>query len=383
MAIDKNGKPLPKGITLRPDGRYQGRFTYGGERYTLYGFNLKELQKQMQDMQYELEHGIYAKKEKISVNAWFETWIEEYKANSVKFGTLKSYQECFRNYIAPALGKRQLSDMRPEHIQKLFNDMIRKGYSRSTIGLTSVVLKGMFNQAVKNKIIRENPAALTTLPRERQKEEPRVMSREEQTLFLQYAKTSRYYDLYKLALFTGMRAGELRALQWSDVDFKKSVIHVNGTLKYEKGNGYFRDSPKTATSQRDIPMLEGVSSLLKNRRKCQLEQRLLLGERWEEAEGLEGLVFANEFGQPVSHDSLNVDIRKIVKRIKEEKSDFKHLTPHSLRHTFATRCIESGMEPNVLQKILGHSSLAMTMDLYAHVLPDTKADQLEKIANLF
>lgn len=116
MALDKNGKELPKGITLRSDGRYMGRFTFKGETFTVYDRNLKALKKKLTDRQYEVEHGIFAKEENITVEGWFNVWMKEYKENSVKIGTIISYKACFKNYICPMLGKKKLADVRPEHI---------------------------------------------------------------------------------------------------------------------------------------------------------------------------------------------------------------------------------------------------------------------------
>ena len=213
MAKDLNGKPLPTGITQRPDGRYMGRFTFSGERYTLYNNDLKKLKKEMADLQYEVEHGLYAKETKVTVNSWFKTWMEEYKQNSVKYGTYTNYERVYALYIKDKLGKRKLSDIRPEHVQSIYNRLAKDGYSHKTISLTAIVLGGMFKQAYKNQMIQRNPVELASIPRNTAKKKPfRVMTAEEQKLFLQYAADSPYYHLYVVALGTGMRAGELRAL---------------------------------------------------------------------------------------------------------------------------------------------------------------------------
>ena len=383
MAADKNGKELPKGIMLRGDGRYIGRFVYQGEKYTLYDRELKVLKKKMADLKYEVEHGIYAKEENVILASWFNIWITEYKMNSVKFGTIGSYTDCFNQWIKPTLGNKKLKEIRGEHIQKLYNDMVKAEYARTTIELVSVVLNSIYKQAIKNGMVQRNPVSLATLPRNTKKKEQRVLSTEEQKIFMKYAEVNPYFNVFKIALFTGMRSGELRALEWKDIDFKEGTISVSGTLKFIKGKGYFKDAPKTKTSERDIPMLEGVIQLLKKIKIYQAEQRLKLGDKWKPQKGLEHLVFTAEFGEPVSHSALNVEVKKIVARINQSDIDFTHMTPHALRHTFATRGIEKGIPPKVMQEILGHSSLSMTMDLYAHVLPDTKANEIKKIASLF
>ncbi|MGF7145353.1 integrase [Anaerotaenia torta] len=382
MAYDNNGKELPKGIRQKVDGRYEGRFRYAGQDYYVVGKSSSECKKMLNDLRYEVEHGIYAKQQNITVNDWFQTWLDQYKRPSVKKGTITVYQEHFNCYIKNEFGKRKLKDIRPEHIQKLYNDMQRKGYSNNTIELTSVVLSGMYKQAIKNKVIKENPVPLTTLPRNVIHKEHRVMTVEEQAIFLEYVKKSYLADICELALSTGMRSGELRGLRWQDIDLKNKIIHVNNSLNFNN-NEYYLDTPKTITSKRDIPMLDNVYNLLKNRKKKQAEQRMNLGELWMSKEGLEDLVFTSELGYPMNRDRFRLDLNAVIYSINSDGIVFEHITPHTFRHTFATRCIENGMQPQVLKAILGHSKLAMTMDLYSHVLPNIKANEMQKIAGLF
>lgn len=382
MALDKDGKKLPPGITIRPDGRYMGRFRFDGERYTVYDLELKEVKRKLADLKYEVEHGLFAKQENITVSGWFDIWIKEYKEPTVKRGTVGVYRDNFNSYLKDPIGKKKLKDIRPEHIQKIYNDLNKKGYSRNTIELVSVVLSGMYKQALKNKIIRENPVPLATLPKAEEHKEPRVMTVNEQKQFLEYAKDSYIHDMFELALSTGMRSGELRGLEWKNVDLKNKVIHVYRTLVYVN-NDYHLDTPKTASSRRDIPMLDNVVTLLKQRKKKQAEERLLMGDKWRSKEGLENLVFTTETGYPINRDMLKQEVNRVIDNIHKDKVKFEHITPHTFRHTFATRCIENGMPPQVLKTLLGHSKLSMTMDLYSHVLPNTKAAEIQRIANLF
>lgn len=382
MAIDKDGKKLPQGIVLRSDGLYMGRFSFNGDRYSVYDIDLKELKKKLANQKYEVEHGLFAKQDNITVSSWFDTWIKEYKEPTVKRGTVGVYKDNFNSYLRDTIGKKKLKDIRPEHIQKIYNDLNKKEYSRNTIELVSVVLSGMYKQAFKNKIIRENPVPLATLPKGEEQEEPRVMEVKEQKLFMEYSKDSYLNDMFVLALASGMRSGELRGLEWKNIDFKNRVIHITNTLVYVHKE-YFLDKPKTSTSRRDIPMLDNVFTLLKQRKVKQSEDRLKLGDKWKSKEGMENLVFTTESGYPINRDMLKQEMNRVITNIQTKHVEFEHITPHTFRHTFATRCIENGMPPQVLKTILGHSKLSMTMDLYGHVLPDTKAAEIQRIANLF
>lgn len=199
------------------------------------------------------------------------------------------------------------------------------------------------------------------------------MTKEQQALFMEYAKDSYLYNFFAVMLRTGMRNGEMRGLKYTDIDKKKNVIHVQRTLKYIEGQGYMEDTPKTRTSTRDIPLTAAILQLLEDQRKF-----------WGfKVERIDRYLFCNENGDLLSRERVQREIERIINQIRAAGYDFPRITPHVFRHTFATRAIEAGMQPQVLKTILGHSSLAMTMDLYSHVLPDTKAEEMEKIANVF
>ncbi len=217
---------------------------------------------------------------------------------------------------------------------------------------------------------------LAILPKAGDKKQSRVLTQEEQTLFLKYAKAknSYLYNFFALALRTGMRNGELRGLKYSDIDKKKMVIHVVRTLKYEEGRGLYEDTPKTASSTRDIPLTEDMLQIIENQKKF-----------W----GISKIINKNEYvfhqgdKRPISRDCVQSEIDRVIALIREDGINFERFICHGFRHTFATRAIESGMQPQTLKTILGHSTLSMTMDLYSHVLPSTKAEEMEAISGAF
>ena len=388
MAVDKRGRKLPKGIRQRYND-FEGRFMYQGERYLVHGKTVTETQKAMTELRYKLEHGLYVVKEKITLDKWFETWIDEYKRKQVKIGTCIRYQEVYGDIIQKRMGMKYINEIRGEHIQKLYNELSDQGYSNATIKLGRAILSGCLKQAVKNKLIERNPVEIADLPRQTEKKERQAMTREQQALFMEYAKESYLHNYFEVMLRTGMRSGELRGLIYArDIDKKNKR-----TLKYGNVQGYkipqnmivkkeyqekvgatfFTDAPKTASSRRDIPMTAEIE-------RCLDAQRSYWGFK---VDSLDRFLFCTETGDPLSKERVQSEINRIIKRIREDGHDFPRITSHVFRHTFATRAIEAGMQPQVLKTILGHSSLAMTMDLYSHVLPDTKAQEMEKIANIF
>lgn len=375
---------LPNGVTLRKDGLYVGRFQYQGIRYNVTDQDMKKCADKLEKMKYEIKNGIYCKESIVTVNSWFRTWIEEYKVPTSKKNTIKAYETMYEQHIKKSLGSRKIKAVRPEMIQRLYNSLNKQGFAAKTIDLVSTVLHGMFQQAYKNEMIQKNPVSLATLPKMKKARKPGVMDLEEQKLFMEYVKDDEIADICELFLSTGLRSGELRGLDWeTDIDFKNKLIHVTGTLNYDKETGWRKDEPKTETSCRDIPMLDNVERLLKRVKRQQLQTRMYMGDKWQPIKGLENLVFLQPTGTPLYKGYLRMHLDKIQKQIVKDGHKFERITPHTFRHTFATRCIENGVPPQVLKGILGHSKLSMTMDLYAHVLPDPMADEIQKIANLF
>lgn len=388
---------LPKGISKRADGRYQGRFTFQGERFTLYDRDIKALQKKMADAKYEMEHGIYMNAQHLTLNSFFETWLSEIKENTVKANTISVYMEIYKIHIAPSLGKLQVSSINKLMVQRLLNNMSKNGLSPNTLAKTKAILYSIFKEAMENRMISYNPCENITIRRD--KTERRVLSYSEQQLFLETIRGSRYEMLCILGLSTGLRIGELSGLRWSDINFEEKTLTVERTYVYlhDVKNHQMKDefhSPKTKNSCRTIRLLDSTVQLLMQHRLTQEKEKKAMKDAWCPVEDGEDLVFTTKNGGPVRGlnvaETLNNYVNKINKqeelRAKKEHREpvlFERITPHTLRHTFATRAFESGIPPKVVQQILGHSSLEMTMDLYTHVTEDVQSKEIQKLAVFF
>jgi integrase len=249
------------------------------------------------------------------------------------------------------------------------------------------VLVDILNRAVDADLLNKNIAKQinTVVTKDSEPEEPRVLTQEETDLFLEAASHYRNFNEFSLALETGMRIGEILGLKWSDIDFEHQTIYVNRTLVYAKCDdkadpqyGKWRfdfHDPKTEKGRRKIPMTLKAYQILKKQSfwKSGIESK---GRR--APEGYEDLVFVTTKNTPISPRDTTVVMRNISNRIALKHPDFKPLTPHTLRHTFATRCIECGMNPKTLQIILGHSTINITMNLYCHVTEDTLISEMSK-----
>ncbi|MCD8363022.1 MAG: site-specific integrase [Lachnospiraceae bacterium] len=372
---------LPKGITLRADGRYMWRFVYEGEAYCGYCKTISEAKKELRDRRYEVEHGINSKQRAVTLNAWFEEWLDTYKIAVCKESTIRTYRYTYEWHIKPMLGGKQLRKIRPDMIQKLLNKEAGE-FSEATAKRVKALLHNCLQQAVRVELISRNPMDSTNPPRYRKTEKRGALSEKDERAFLEEARTSQYYPLYRMASLTGMRSGEILGLQWDNVDFQKGEIHVTHTLKNDTGRGQYLDTPKSESSRRIIPMEKGgaLYNLLRKQRQDQRLQRIQAGQYWQPREGLENMVFTTRYGTPFFAVSVWTDQKRIIERLREQGVEIGNFSFHGLRHCFATRCIENGMDLKTLQAILGHSTLSTTADLYVDVMEETKREEMKKIA---
>lgn len=370
-----------RGVTYR-EGKnlYEGRFQYSGTTYSVYGKTAKEAADKLEELKHEVKHGLYCKPQSITVSGWFDTWIENKLAQGeIKRSTAQRYKSANKSFVLPKIGNRKLCDIQAPALRKLIADIKADGKDGSA-QITYIMLNGLFQAAAYDNIIQSNPMQNVKPPKKKQTapEDKRVLSREEQQLFLKYAAKSSYYDFYKVLLMTGCRINELTALEWKNVDFKKQEINITGTLVYIRGEGRFKDTPKSETSRRVVPMLPEVQAILQQQRKEQLENRMALGKDYKQENGLTDVCFQYPTGGAYWSEAIRHDLEKVNADIREDHPEFKPIHPHVLRHTFATRWIENGGSMKTLQTILGHSNYGITADIYSHVLPDTKQEEMRK-----
>ncbi len=375
MGKSLNGKELGKGIFQRKDGFYVARFTNRfGKRQTIYGKTQSEISKKLREEQYHDEKHINITRKDMTLDEWYDVWLSTCKKNC-RNSTKESYATHYKR-IKDDLGWRKLSKLNlinmQEAINKLNSDNERMNSKK--------ILVDMLNKALDSDLIVKNVAKqINTIITKEEKKEKRVLTREETETFLSTAEGLFYYNLFELALETGMRIGELCALQWSDVDLKGKSINVQHTLCYFSKDGKYTfemHDTKTNNGRRVIPLTTRAIFALK-RQMVQKQEIILSGKK--AMEGYENLVFVTKNNQPTQLFLVKESLGVIIKNIQKDNTNFKHFTPHTLRHTFATRAIENGIQPKTLQRILGHGTLKMTMDLYCHVTEDTLFSEMEKM----
>lgn len=361
---------LASGIRRRPNGTLEKRITIDGKRYSIYGATAKEIDGKEQEIRERIKAGGYTKNGDITLDKYFAEWLEA-KRIDTKGNTLKTYTSNYKKHIGPRIGNRKIKDIERREVQELQRE-ISKELAPATTNLALKTLRAILSDAVKDDIITKNPAGgIKALKTETKATETyhRALTEQEQADFMQEIKQDYYYSFVALMITTGLRIGEVSALTWQDIDYKAGVIHINKTMSFNEAGGRIVGTPKTEASNRDIPLNDTIRRVIADYRKTYGDILPFTTSR----------VFSTPRGRAVENITIIRAINNALKRLESKGVHIDRFTPHAFRDTFATRYIEQGGTPQTLKTILGHNSLAITMDLYAHVLPNTKAEEMAKI----
>lgn len=379
MAKDLKGRELGKGLSQRKDKRYSARYvTKSGKRIEKYFKTLQEARNWLADARYEDSHGATGVTSTSSVDDWFQYWYDNLIVD-LSPNTRRNYLERYERNIKPYIGKMCMSDVKPMHTKMILNRML-DDYAGSTIRQTYIAMGTMFRAAVINDVISKHPMEGVRYTKPvKPASDHRVLTVEEEQKFLKAAESSHNYYQYALILETGLRTGEMIGLTWDAIDFEEHTLTVNKTLEFRHNQHLWRAGPpKTQTSYRTLPLTNRAYEILlevKERRKSQkmsedLNQVLTFTDRrtgQSSSMKLSDLVFINyRTGMPAKNSSYDTHLYKLC-----EVAGIPPFCMHTLRHTYATRAIESGVQPKVLQQLLGHASIKTTMDTYVHVTTDS------------
>jgi integrase len=335
----------------------------------------RDAQRALRDALTAIDSGTYADPTKMTLTAWLEQWLVEAKG-TVGRKTWERYSEITKVHLMPALGTISLAKLAPVHVQAYYADALASGRKSGNGGLSAQtvvhharVLSTALRRAKALRLISNNPVEDTSQPRV-ERREIEVLEPTEAAALLAAARRNRMFPIIFLALATGLRRGEILGLRWSDVDMSRHVLTVAQSLEQTSAGGLVLKAPKTKRSRRTIALSPALVEELTSHRANQAAERLALGMGRDPG----GLVFTNIDGGPLRPDGITWRFAKLVKLAKVKRISF-----HSLRHTHATDLLRAGVHPKIASERLGHSSVAVTMDIYSHALPGLQEDAAQRI----
>ena len=383
---------LPRGIRENK-GTYEARAMVNGVRINLYGSDLGKLMEEFESAKKQAKNSFDYKRIEMTLNEWFEEWFSSVKAHKVKETSISPMKNNFKRTFGFYIGGMRLKDIKPMDVQRALNAMEETKVPNSAMREALGRLRECTEFAVGNQLIEVNPCLIVEVPWTYKKAKEEIaLTQEEQDALLNEVEDSWYREMFYFMCLTGVRVGELGGLKWCDIDMDKQVIFIRRSLSCNYCNGVKKEvlvTPKTVNSTRQIPFIGEMEEILKSQREKQLLLKKELGSRWRGKEEFEDLVFTTGMGSPCSRYIVEKEIKKIILRIREKEAVaavqenrapkvIRDFHPHTLRHTFATRCFENKMEPKVVQALLGHSSISITLNIYTHVLDNKMEEEIKK-----
>lgn len=311
----------------------------------------------------------------MKLNELFHEWLYDNHHDVIKPKSFMRYEQTYRINVAPYYGEIDIETITPRDIQQWINEMkhrtsetTKKALSPASINIAILVLKMCFNYSVDFEILEKSPMTrIKNVPIDRHNKVLRVFTREEQIKFEKYVENKQddEFFVYILTLYTGLRLGEVMAITWKDINLKSGIMSVNKSIALVKtDNGeykYVTSMPKTKNSIREIPLpmfLREKMKIMKKEKKSQY-------------------VIVKNNGERLTDKIVVWRFTQMIKKLK-----LRHLSFHSLRHTFATRALEMNMDIKTLSEILGHADIGTTLNIYTHSLINHKRQQMRKMKRI-
>lgn len=363
-------KPNREGsVFQRADGRWVAQFSLNdGKKRQLTRQTEKEAWSALRKALNEVEQGTIVTGPEQTLSEFLNHWLEEIHKPTLRLSSYIKYRKLIDTYIIPELGHLKLQKLSPQLVQAFYRRKEKQGLASKTVNSIHGVLHKALDTAVRWNMLARNVCDVVSPPRIVKREiQPLTMEQAQQLLTV--ARGDRLEMVLLLALVTGIRRGELLGLKWADIDFTQGALQIRRTLDYMAHYGYIESEPKTKSGKRRIILPGFVVEALKQHRVQQLEQRLKVGEAWQESD----YVFTGLEGGPLNPRYLLILFGQLL-----ESAGLPHMRFHDLRHSAATLLLSMGVNPKIVQEILGHSNISMTMDVYSHVLPSMQREAMGK-----
>jgi integrase len=371
-------------ICHRKDGRWVSRIAVGycngkRRRKSIYGETRKEVQEKLTRALRTQQLGLPVESDRLTAGDWLTQWLEMQKPPATKPKTYAAYEYHVRMHLIPAFGNRPLVKLQPQEVREFMRAKAEAGLASKSIRHYRATLRAALNVAMQDGLIARNSAALAKPPR---LEKPllHVFSKEEALRFLDAARGDRLEAVFTVALSLGLREGEILGLRWQDVDLDAARLQVSYSLQRIKRPGEAKGkleliAPKTDKSRRVIALPQVAVSALHAHRARQEQERKACGSRWRDT----GMVFTTGIGTMLDQRNMLRAFYGIMDTRdphdpepdpKKKRKLFPRLRFHDLRHSAATLLLAQGVHARYIMELLGHSSISLTMNTYAHVLEE-------------
>jgi integrase len=360
-------------IWRKPDGRWCGA-TYaatnrgGRKRVYVYGKTRVEAREKLTALQRDLDRGVRVPEENWTLGAYLTHWLESVVRPHRAPKTYQGYELVVRRHIQPTLGKRRLRSLSVGDVRRLIQTLEHEGMGTRGVQQAHAVLRNALQSAMRDELVVRNVASLVQVKTPRY-EVGRGLSVEQARTLLEGSGSDRLHALYVLAVYLGLRRGELLGLRWADVNLDEEFLEVRHTLQRVNGELRFQP-PKTRHSRRTIPLPAPCLEALRTHRVAQKKERLATGLRWVD----EDMVFSTTVGTPIEPDNLSRSWYVVRRALGEPAPRF-----HDMRHTCVSLLLAEGAPPHVVQQIVGHSAIDVTMNIYAHASLEEKRTALGRL----
>jgi integrase len=342
---------------------YRGAYTVhtseGTKRRYVSGKSREEVRRKLTSAMADRDGGMIFDAGHLTVGEYITRWLEDSVRGTVRISTYEVHRHLIQPHINPALGRLRLKDLTPVHVRTFYREKLDSGLSSATVRKMHSILRKALQQAVLDGLIPRNICNAVKPPKVERKEIA-PLDREQTKALVEAASGDRLEALYVLAVHTGMREGELLGLKWEDVDLDHGVLRLRRALVREGSRTVLGDL-KTSKSRRSVRLTHAATDVLRRHLERQLEEMERIGSLYQPG----GLVFATESGTLINPSNLrNRSFKPLLKRAALPDICF-----HDLRHTCATLLLSQGTHPKLVQELLGHATIAMTLDTYSHFLP--------------
>jgi integrase len=309
----------------------------------------------------------------LTLGEYVDKWLSHSVRGSVRQRTFERYEQIARVHIKPTLGRIKLKALTPTHVRGLYREKLDEGLSPRTVQYIHTTLNKALKEAMRDGLIPRNAAYAVKAPRPANTE-IKPLNPEQARAFLEVVRGDRFEALYVLAIHCGLREGELLGLKWDDLNLDAGTLSVRRTLSETKEVGRIFELPKNGKG-RSIKLTSGAQEALRGHLRLQLDEIERAGARYQD----QGLVFPAKAGTPMNAKNLTA---RSFKPLLVKAGLPRSVRLHDLRHTCATLLLGKGVHPKIVQELLGHATIAITLDTYSHVLPNMQSEAVAAMERL-